>query len=86
MLPSGITIVPPSPQEEIASLMAGTSSVEEEPPALGVQAARGWRVESWVRWTLEGCAWIRVVVVRMVSIAVLRKDMLDVFIERIGNW
>lgn len=35
-MPEGMTIVPPFPQEEIADVMAGTSSVEEDPPALGV--------------------------------------------------
>ena len=31
-----MTIVPPLPQDAIADAMAGTSSIEEDPPALGV--------------------------------------------------
>lgn len=44
-----MTIVPPLPHDEIASTMAGTSSVLGEPPAVGVQAASA-------RWTGEGDA------------------------------
>lgn len=35
-MPEGITIVPPLPHDAIADVIAGTSSVEEDPPALGV--------------------------------------------------
>lgn len=34
-----MTIVPPFPHDEIADVIAGTSSVDEEPPAFGVQVA-----------------------------------------------
>lgn len=38
-------MVPPEPHDAIADVMAGTSSVEEEPPAFGVQVeARALRV------------------------------------------
>lgn len=44
-MPEGMTIVPPFPQEAIADVMAGTSSVEEDPPALGVHVeARAFSV------------------------------------------
>lgn len=33
-------MLPPLPQEESADLIAGTSSVEADPPAVGVQTAR----------------------------------------------
>lgn len=43
-----MTIVPPLPQDASADVMAGTSSVEEEPPAVGVhveaRALRAWVV------------------------------------------
>jgi hypothetical protein len=38
-----MTIVPPLPHEAIADVIAGTSSIEAEPPAAGVQDdARAW--------------------------------------------
>jgi hypothetical protein len=40
-----MTIVPPSPQEAIADVMAGTSSIDDDPPAVGVHVeARAFRV------------------------------------------
>lgn len=42
-MPDGMTIVPPLPHEAIADVIAGTSSIEEDPPATGVQdEARAW--------------------------------------------
>ena len=44
-MPEGMTIVPPLPQDAIADVIAGTSSVEEDPPALGVHVeARAFRM------------------------------------------
>lgn len=44
-MPEGINIVPPLPHEAMAEAIAGTSSVDEDPPALGVHVeARAFRV------------------------------------------
>lgn len=44
-MPEGITIVPPLAHEVMADVIAGTSSVDEVPPALGVHVeARAFRV------------------------------------------
>lgn len=35
-MPEGITIVPPLPHDAMADAMDGTSSIDDDPPALGV--------------------------------------------------
>lgn len=40
VVPAGMTIVPPCPQDLIAAAIAGTSSVDALPAEAGVQVAR----------------------------------------------
>ena len=46
-------MVPPLPQDAIDAVIAGTSSMNAEPPAVGVHAARGIRTESAYLETLD---------------------------------
>ena len=43
-----MTIVPPLPHKEIAEVIAGVSSTDEEPPAVGVQAEASALAEALV--------------------------------------
>ena len=63
--------MPPFPQLEIAFRMAGTSSVEAELPASGVQGAREWMAVS----VLEGRALSRDAVLSRID-RVLRRGII----------